>query len=34
MIVMIRQFKLVCSELNERFTSNEYMQTVGSIVNT
>ena len=23
-----RQFKLVCSELNERFTSNEYIQTV------
>jgi len=23
-----RQFKLVCSELNERFTSNEYMQTL------
>jgi hypothetical protein len=23
-----RQFKLVCSELNERFVSNEYVQTV------
>ena len=23
-----RQFKIVCSELNQRFTSNEYIQTV------
>ena len=25
-----RQFKIVCSELNLRFTSNEYIQTVGN----
>ena len=25
-----RQFKLVCSELNQRFTSNEYVQTVNN----
>merc|ERR1711962_1385804 len=23
-----RQFKIVCSELNQRFTSNEYVQTL------
>lgn len=25
-----RQFKIVCSELNQRFTSNEYVQTVSN----
>ena len=25
-----RQFKIVCSELNLRFTSNEFIQTVGN----
>ena len=27
-----RQFKIVCSELSERFTSNEYVQTVGLLL--
>ena len=26
-----RQFKIICSELSDRFTSNEYVQTVGNI---
>jgi len=29
-----RQFKLVCSEMNGRFLSNEYIQTVSCIVKT
>ena len=26
-----RQFKIACSELNGRFVSNEYVQTVGDL---